>query len=115
MEILSASDYLKTLLREKSKLSIRQLAKKMGFKSDRSLGMILNGQRFLSMATFERIDRALSLNPREKNVLHLLIRRETNLRNKISVEGIESELNSIFRRKKVVRKTLDNSSLRALC
>lgn len=87
-------------------LSHQQLARKFGYKSSRSIGMVLNGQRLPSASMILQIASYLKLDDHEKIYLELLVRREQLCQQKKSVTFVERELkrlNPLF----VERKILD--------
>jgi uncharacterized protein (TIGR02147 family) len=57
-------------------LSIRQLSRKLGYASDRTVGMVFKGQRKMSADMQERLVKWLKLTPKEQLYLHSLVRYE---------------------------------------
>lgn len=100
-------------LNEKFKFSSRplsheQIAQRLGYKSSRSIGMVLNGTRMPSATMILQIASYLKLDDQEKRYFELLIRREQLLKHKKSVALVERELKKI-NPLLVERKTLDTA------
>ena len=73
-------------------LSIRQLSQKLGYSSDRALGMVLQGKRPMSHEMLDRVRKWARLTKKESDFLHLLARRERNAKVGIVDSDIEGEL-----------------------
>lgn len=87
-------------LNEKFKLSSRplshaQIARKLGYKSSRSVGMVLSGKRMPSAPMILQMASYLKLDDQEKRYFELLVRREQLLQHKKSIALVERELKKI--------------------
>jgi uncharacterized protein (TIGR02147 family) len=73
-------------------LSIRQLSQKLGYSSDRALGMVLQGKRPMSHDMLERVRKWARLTKKESEFLHLLARRERKAKAGLVDSEIENEI-----------------------
>lgn len=73
-------------------LSNQQIAKKLGYQSARSIGMILNGKRLPSPSMILQIASYLKLDDQEKRYLELLVCREQLIRKKKTFTLVEQDL-----------------------
>lgn len=86
-------------------LSDKYLAKTLGYRSSRSIGMVLEGKRLPSSEMLLQISNHLNLDDSEKLYLDLLVQRERLVRKKKSVDLVESEmkrLNASTKDKKIL-------------
>jgi uncharacterized protein (TIGR02147 family) len=74
-----AADFVRAALSssESRPYSIRQLSRKLGYSSDRGLGMVLKGQRAMSSDMQVRIAKFLRLSAKEAMHLQALVRKDT--------------------------------------
>lgn len=94
-------------------LSLRQLSKKLGYSSDRTVGMIAQGQRALSRGVIQNIQKVYQLSPREKAYIDLVAQRDSlRLKNR-STAGVDKEIASL-KPKRYPEKLLQNDYLRYL-
>ncbi|MCB0415759.1 MAG: DUF4423 domain-containing protein, partial [Bdellovibrionales bacterium] len=61
---------------KKPKTSLRSLSKQLGYSSDRSLGMVVKGQRMMSEKMKEKITQHFNFTPKEITYLTLLVKKE---------------------------------------
>jgi len=84
VKIFEFSDYreflrhcqLKHPKRQRRALSLEEWAKRLGYKSPRSIGMLLNGQRFPNEVQLRALTKDLGLGLREAQYFRLLVERE---------------------------------------
>lgn len=62
----------------KAPLSIKKLSQELDYSSDRSLGMVINGQRAFNEKMRERLVRYLKLTPNESRYISLLVAKEVS-------------------------------------
>ncbi len=67
---------LKHPKRQRRALSLEEWAKRLGYKSPRSIGMLLNGQRFPNETQLRGLTKDLGLGLREAQYFRLLVERE---------------------------------------
>ncbi len=91
MEFLEFSDprqFVEIALKKtQPKPSIRKLAKNLGFASDRTIGMVLKGQRAMSQDVEARISKFLKLNVKEQLHFHTLALRARGLTTETSAKA----------------------------
>lgn len=85
----------KKLNRYSTALRDMHLAKKLGYRSARSIGMVLEGKRLPSSSMILHLAKHFSLDDQESRYLELLVQRERLSRRKKSVEVVTQELNRL--------------------
>jgi len=75
--------------------SLSKLARSLGYRSQRSVGMLLSGERLPSTKMLLKIGAHLRLSHSEQRKLELLAEKERRLRNGESVEATIDELNQL--------------------
>src|SRR4051812_13124775 len=82
--------------RPRRPMSIRQLGRKLGYASDRALGMAHSGLRDVSPGMIEKLSEHLCLSDRERRYFDLLARKDRATRKRRTEEcaRIESELSA---------------------
>ncbi len=101
-EIFDFSDF-RTFLRAsqrrhpqlKRALTTEEWSKRLGYKSPRSVAMVLKARRFPSSELIESFARDLKLNPIRKRYFELLVMKERYKEEKEDLEKINSELESL--------------------
>lgn len=73
LEMKNSRDFLKAALKNSS---IRKLSRKLGYNSDRGVGMVLKGQRAMSAEMQARLSRLLKLTAKEQLHLQYVLRKE---------------------------------------
>lgn len=88
----SVPEIIKAVLQEQKPLSIRQLSRKLGYSSDRTVGMVLQGHREMGPDMQKRFSEFAKLDAREKEYLNLLIERQKKMRLGQTVADVEKQL-----------------------
>ncbi|MEZ4744360.1 MAG: TIGR02147 family protein, partial [Bdellovibrionota bacterium] len=91
-------DFLESVLASSianQRTTLSKLTTMLGYSSQRSLGMVLNGQRFPSLRMIERISEQFKLNPQEDKYLKLIVEAE-KAKSKNSVFS-PKEIESIYK------------------
>ncbi len=118
VDLYSHSDFksfLSTVLKEfsslrSSKVGLNTLARILRYRSPRTIGMVLNGDRLPSPQMILRLSKWLELTPEEHHFLLLLVERERQLRRKLPTQTIDDLLEQA-RPKSMPRHTLDEEQL----
>lgn len=112
---VSAAAFVKERLQlnapNKRPFSIRRLSQQLGYRSDRAIGMVMNGRRAMSADMVARFSAYFRLSPQERGLLHLLARQD-QLRNKgkFSAE-LEREINQNLKAIKSDYRILTDSEI----
>lgn len=92
----SPTDYLKAVRQHygsrKRKVSLQAWAQKLGYRTARSLELVISGHRLPSGNLIFKLSRDLHLSAAEHRYLQLMIQRERQLRRKQPVHEIENEM-----------------------
>lgn len=88
------SSALQSSLEKSGKKSLGQIARKLGYRSPRSVGMILKGQRIPSMQMAHALGKQLGLDERQQKYFELLILEESRRKNGKSTEKVQRDLAS---------------------
>lgn len=92
-------DYLKAVResygQRKQRIPLQAWAKRLGYKSPRSLEMIISGDRIPSAQLVDRISKDLKLTQLEKAYFTLMVQREKALRKEQPVHDLEKEMDRI--------------------
>lgn len=91
----------------KKKISLQMWAQKLGYKSSRSLELVISGDRFPSVELSHRLAKDLKLSFQEHIYFDLMVKREKRLRKKLAVHDLEKEMDDL-RPKKFEARYIDN-------
>lgn len=94
-------------------LSIRELSRKLGYNSDRTVGMVVKGERVMGGDMLRRISDFAHLSRKDKDYLALLALKQRHLRQGRAVDQIEKQL-ADTRGKSSASKPVEISRLEAL-
>ncbi|MGZ6479840.1 MAG: TIGR02147 family protein [Bdellovibrionales bacterium] len=85
---------LKSILQSRKgrPLSIRELSRKLGYASDRTLGMVVQGERVMGNEMLRRISEFAKLTRKDKDYLALLALKQKQLRKGQPVDQIEKQI-----------------------
>jgi uncharacterized protein (TIGR02147 family) len=97
----------------KKAISLKVWANRLGYRSSRSLELIIAGKRTPSPQLIDRLAKDLHLSLSERHYLDLLIKREKLLKKGHSVSEVEDEM-SRLRPRKHERQYLDNETFRRI-
>ncbi len=97
----------------KRPLSLKSWSQKLGYKTSRSLELVLSGDRLPSEDFIFRLSRHLKLSAYEKNYLSLMIQRERKLQKNQPVHDIEEEMNRL-RPPQYDKQYIDNEVFRRI-
>ncbi len=90
------SDFLKAVRDSyggrKRPVPLKLWAHRLGYKTSRSLELVISGQRLPSQEMVEKLTSDLKLSPRDKKYFDLMLKRERYLRKKKSVIEIEKQM-----------------------
>lgn len=95
----------------KKAISLKVWANRLGYRSSRSLELIIAGKRMPSSQLLDRLARDLCLSLSERHYFDLMIQREKLLKKGESVLEIEDEMNRM-RPRKHNRQYIDNETFR---
>lgn len=97
-------DLLKGLLRNypgrKRPINLRVLSEELGYKSPRTVAMVINGQRQASNELVTRIQSKLKLTEKESHYLNLLSQKNRSLKKAMDAKDVETKISSIKNSKK---------------
>ena len=88
----SVADIIRTVIARNRSLSVRQLSRKLGYASDRTVGMVAQGQREMGPEMLRRFSEFAKLNSKERDYLTLLSERQRKRRLGKPVQDIETKL-----------------------
>ncbi len=88
----SVPEIVKALIQSEESLSVRQLSRKLGYSSDRTVGTVLQGHREMGPDMQKRFADFAKLNASEREYLNLLIERQKRIRLGQSVDDVEQKL-----------------------
>lgn len=95
----SHTDFLKAVRQEygerKKKISLQVWSERLGYRSSRSLELIISGQRLPSDHLLSKLGKDLKLSLVEQKYLSLMVQREKYLRKRKPVHDIEAEMNAL--------------------
>jgi len=80
--------------KNKSAWTQKALSKRLGYRSDRSIGMVLKRQRCLTPPLVSGLGKVLNLTPQEYRYFDLLVQRDRLLKRGIDSSFIDRELQS---------------------
>lgn len=108
----SVPEVLKALLNKgRRPMSIRQLSQKLGYASDRTVGMVAKGQREMGADMLRRVADYAQLSSRDREFLSLLSLREKYLKLGKSPATIARKIDE-FRSKRVRERTVEAAELK---
>lgn len=88
----SVPDILHAVLKAQKPLSIRQLSRQLGYSSDRTVGMVLQGHREMGPDMLKRFSEFAKLSGKEKEYLILLVEKQKKTRLGQSTKSVETQL-----------------------
>jgi len=92
----------------KRAITTEEWAQRLGFKSPRSVAMIIKGQRYPSPGLTEAISADLKLNTARRRYFELLVLREKNMKEGEKIENVLQEMDALNH--KVPKKVLNDRS-----
>ncbi len=105
-------DLLKGLLQNypgrKKPINLRVLSEELGYKSPRTVAMVINGQRKASTELVTRIQYKLKLTEKESHYLNLLSQKNRSLKKVVDAEAVESKISTIKKSKKNYQKVTND-------
>lgn len=97
-------DLLKGLLQNypgrKKPINLRVLSEELGYKSPRTVAMVINGQRQASTELVTRIQYKLKLTEKESHYINLLSQKNRSLKKVVDHKEVETKISSIKNSKK---------------
>ncbi len=89
-------EYLRLAVKDRLQAqTLDQCAARLGYRSPRSVAMVLNGQRLPSGEMLERFAEVLSLSSRERRYLELLVRLDNLQRRNLETDRVVQELQAL--------------------
>jgi uncharacterized protein (TIGR02147 family) len=112
--VLSASEAFQVIRSSSARpLSIRQLSRRLGYSSDRAIGMVLQGKRTMSQDMLVRISRWARLTRKESDFVGLLIRRDRILKTNGKDKELDLEI-AKYRTSRYRERRVQGSDLEGL-
>ncbi len=91
----SVQEYLRAVLRERKSLSIRSLSKKLGYASDRTVGMVVQGRREMGAEMQRRLADFVKLTPKQREYLNLLSEKQKKARLGVETKAVDRLLSEM--------------------
>jgi uncharacterized protein (TIGR02147 family) len=111
----SPTDYLKAVRENygvrKKPISLKMWAERLGYRTSRSLELIIAGDRLPSEQLLERLSQDLKLSVKEQRYFSLMVKREKLLSGKKSALAVENEM-SALRPNRFEKTYIDNEIFR---